>query len=77
MVKGVLGRYRRIKGRSPQVAAAEQRVVAVEQRANDLQANNDKLMAQLVEVTQRMELSDKELNDAGADLFDAQRELME
>ncbi|RZR80928.1 hypothetical protein BHM03_00007038 [Ensete ventricosum] len=55
----------------------EQRVVAVEQRANDLQANNDKLMAQLVEVTQRMELSDKELNDAGADLFDAQRELME
>ncbi|RZR72118.1 hypothetical protein BHM03_00010428 [Ensete ventricosum] len=34
-------------------------------------------MAQLVEVTQRMELSDKELNDARANLSKAQRELKE
>ncbi|RZS15095.1 hypothetical protein BHM03_00046885 [Ensete ventricosum] len=50
----------------------EQRVVAAEQWVTDLQADNEKLMAQLVEATHRLELSDKELNDVRADLSDVQ-----
>ncbi|RRT74963.1 hypothetical protein B296_00020713 [Ensete ventricosum] len=60
-----------------QVAAVEQWASAAEQQDVNLQTNNGKLMAQLVEVTQRMELSNKELNDVRADLTDAQRQLKE
>ncbi|RZR86331.1 hypothetical protein BHM03_00013518 [Ensete ventricosum] len=47
-----------------------------EQWASDLQADK-KLMAQLLEATNRLELSDQDLNDIRADLSEAQRELKE
>ncbi|RWW59596.1 hypothetical protein BHE74_00033456, partial [Ensete ventricosum] len=53
-------------------STAEQRVVAAEQWVTDLQADNEKLMAQLVEATHRLEFSDKELNDIQVDLSDVQ-----
>ncbi|RWW72181.1 hypothetical protein BHE74_00020052 [Ensete ventricosum] len=45
--------------------------------ASDLQVDKEKLIAQLVEVTNRLELSDRDLNDTRADLSEAQRELKE
>ncbi|RRT45835.1 hypothetical protein B296_00021023 [Ensete ventricosum] len=58
-----------------QVAAVEQQAIAIEQRVTDLQADNEKLMAQLVKATHRLELFNKELNDAWVDLSDTQRQL--
>ncbi|RRT51041.1 hypothetical protein B296_00012712 [Ensete ventricosum] len=57
------------------VAVTEQRAVTAEQWATDVHTENKKLLAQLVEVTQWLELLDKELNDTQADLSDAQRQL--
>ncbi|RWW79724.1 hypothetical protein BHE74_00011971 [Ensete ventricosum] len=45
-------------------------------RNSGLQADK-KLMAQLLEATNRLELSDRDLNDIRADLSEAQRELKE
>ncbi|RRT59587.1 hypothetical protein B296_00043971 [Ensete ventricosum] len=59
------------------VAATEQRATTIEQQVIDLRAKNEKLLAELIEVTQRLEFSDKELNDASADLCDTQRQLKE
>ncbi|RZS07385.1 hypothetical protein BHM03_00038216 [Ensete ventricosum] len=59
------------------VAATEQRATTIEQQVTDLRAKNEKLLVELIEVTQRLEFSDKELNDASADLCDTQRQLKE
>ncbi|KAJ8466174.1 hypothetical protein OPV22_028726 [Ensete ventricosum] len=56
---------------------ARLRALTTEQWASDLQVDKEKLIAQLVEVTNRLELSDRDLNDTRADLSEAQRELKE
>ncbi|RZS19625.1 hypothetical protein BHM03_00052053 [Ensete ventricosum] len=53
------------------------RATTVEQHAANLRAKNKKMLAELAEVTQRLEFSDNELNDATTNLCDAQRQLKE
>ncbi|RWW10075.1 hypothetical protein BHE74_00012326 [Ensete ventricosum] len=59
------------------VVAAEQRATTIKLWVTDLCIENEKQLAELTEATQRLDLSDKELNDARADLCNVERQLKE